>query len=111
MIFDLVHGSFAKDDELLVIVAQSDLPLLLIELQALEGRADVTSANLPYKSWEVYKSGLQDKMYDKNAIGFGNFDIPMGYVGKFDLTGFAQSGFDLTVKNAGLLLVEKRRLL
>ena len=111
LIYDLIHGTFSKDDELLVIVAQSDLPLLLIELQALEGHADVTSANLPYKCWEVYKSGLQDKMYDKNAVGFGNFDIPMGYVGKFDLTGFAQSGFDLTVKNAGLLLAEKRRLL
>ena len=110
-IYDLIHGKFAKDDELLVIVAQSDIPLLIMEMQVLHGRSDVTPANLPYKCWEVYKSGLQDKMYDKNAAGFGNFDIPMGYVGKFDLTGFAQSGFDITVKNAGLLLAQKRRLL
>jgi len=111
LIYDLIHGTFSKDDELLVIVAQSDLPLLILELQALERRTDVTSANLPYKSWEVYKSGLQDKMYDKNADGDGNFDIAMGYVGNFNLTGFTQSGFDITVKNAGLLLAGKRRLL
>jgi len=111
LIDDLVHGTFTKDDELLVIVAQSDLPLLIMELQILEGRTDVNPKNLPYKSWEVYKSGLQDQMYDKNADGDGNFDIAMGYVGKFDLTGFARSGFDLTVKNAGLMLAGKRRLL
>jgi len=107
LIYDLVHGVFAKDEELLVVVAQSDLPLILLELQALEGMADVTQENLPYKSWEIYKSGLQDKMYDKNADGDGNFDIAMGYVGIFDLTGFARSGFDKTVRNASLLLAKK----
>ena len=111
LIYDLIHGKFTKDDELLVIVAQSDLPLLIMEMKALECRSDITPANLPYKCWEVYKSGLQDKMYDKNADGDGNFDIAMGYVGKFNLTGFAQSGFDITVKIAGELLAQKRRLL
>ncbi len=111
LIYDLIHGKFAKDDELLVIVAQSDLPLLIMELNALEGRLDVTPANLPYKSWEVYKSGLQDKMYDKNTEGDGNFDIAMGYVGKFNLSNFVKSGFDLIIKNASLLLAEKRRIL
>ncbi len=110
LIHDLIHGKFAKDDELLVIVAQSDLPLLVMELNALEGQLDVTPENLPYKSWEVYKLGLQDKMYDKNTEGDGNFDIAMGYVGKFNLSNFVQSGFDLIIKNAGLLLAEKRRL-
>lgn len=110
LINDLIHGTFFKKDELLVIVSQSDLPLLVMELQAIE-RVDVTPENLPYKSWEVYKSGLQDKMYDKNTDGDGNFDIAMGYVGKFNLTDFIQSGFDRTVKNAGNLLAEKRRLL
>ena len=107
LIYDLVHGVFAKDEELLVVVAQSDLPLILLELQALEGMPDVTTENLPYKSWEIYKSGLQDKMYDKNADGDGNFDIAMGYVGIFDLTGFARSGFDITVRTASLLLAKK----
>ena len=111
LIYDLIHGKFAKDDELLVIVAQSDLPLLIMELNALEGRPDVTPENLPYKSWEVYKSGLQDKMYDKNTEGDGNFDIAMGYVGKFNLSNFVKSGCDLIIKNAGLLLAEKRRLI
>ena len=111
LIYDLAHGKFSRNNELLVIIAQSDLPLLIMELIALEGRPGITPNNLPYKSWEVYKSGLQDKMYDQNASGDGNFDIPMGYVGKFNLTGFAHSGFDITVKNAGLLLAEKRRLL
>lgn len=110
LIYDLIHGALTGEDELLVVVAQSDLPLILLELQALEGRSDVTPENLPYKSWEVYKSGLQDKMYDKNAEGDGNFDIAMGYVGNFNLTGFARSEFDITVKNAGKLLAEKRRL-
>jgi hypothetical protein len=110
LIYDLIHGKFAKDGEMLLIVAQSDLPLLLMELQVLNGRADINPANLPYKSWEVYKSGLQEKMYDKSAVGDGNFDIAMGYVGIFDLTGFARSGFDITVRNAGKLLAEKRRL-
>jgi|GEM_PF-1382903 len=110
LIHDLIHGKFAKDDELLVIVAQSDLPLLIMELNALEGRPDVTPENLPYKSWEVYKSGLQERMYDKNTEGDGNFDIAMGYVGKFNLSNFVKSEFDLIIKNAGLLLAEKRRL-
>jgi hypothetical protein len=111
LIYDLVHGTLTNKDELLVVVAQSDLPLLIMELQALEGRADVTPENLPYKSWEVYKSGLQDRMYDKNADGDGNFDIAMGYVGKYDLSDFVKSGFDLVIKNAGNLLAEKRSLL
>ncbi|MFA5644326.1 MAG: hypothetical protein WC928_02245 [Patescibacteria group bacterium] len=107
LIYDLAQGKFTKDDELLVIVAQSDLPLLIMELQALERMSSITSANLPYKSWEVYKSGLQEKMYDKNADGIGNFDIPMGYVGVFDLAGFTQSGLDITVRDAGYLLAQK----
>jgi len=111
LIYDLISGKFTKDDELLVIVSQSDLPLLIMELISLEGRLDVTPENLPYKSWEVYKSGLQDKMYDKNAEGDGNFDIAMGYVGKFNLSNFVKSGFDLIIKNAGLLLAEKKKLL
>lgn len=109
-IFDLANNKFSKEDELLVIVSQSDLPLLIMELQALEGRVDVTQINLPYKSWEVYKSGLQNKMYDKNATGDGNFDIPMGYIGKFDLSSFVKSGFDITIKNVSLLLSEKIKL-
>jgi len=108
LIYDLAHGKLAKDDELLVIVAQSDLPLIIMELNALKERPNVTPENLPYKCWEVYKSGLQDQMYDKNAVGDGNFDVPMGYVGKFNLSSFAKSGFDLTIKNAGLLLAERR---
>ncbi|MES2930853.1 MAG: hypothetical protein V4665_03675 [Patescibacteria group bacterium] len=110
LIYDLAHDKFVKDDELLVIVAQSDLPLLIMELQILEGHTDVTLENLSYKCWEVYKSGLQAKMYDKNTEGDGNFDIAMGYVGNFNLSDFVKSGFDVTIKNAGLLLAERRLL-
>jgi len=106
LIYDLAQGKFTKDDELLIIVAQSDLPLLIMELQVLDRMSSITSANLPYKSWEVYKSGLQEKMYDRGANGAGNFDVPMGYVGVFDLTVFAQSGFDIIVRDAGYLLVK-----
>ena len=108
LIFDLIYGTLANKDELLVVVAQSDLPLILLELQALEGLADITPENLPYKSWEVYKNGLQDRMYDKNAVGDGNFDIAMGYVGSYDLVNFAKSGFDQIIKKAGDLLAERR---
>lgn len=107
LIYDLAQGKLTEDDELLVIIAQSDLSLLIMELQVLERMSNITSENLPYKSWEVYKSGLQEKMYDKNADGPGNFDVPMGYVGVFDLAGFTQSGFDITVRDAGFLLAKK----
>jgi hypothetical protein len=104
LIYDLIHNKFIKNNELLLIAAQSDLPLLLMEFKALEGKYGITPENLPYKSWKIYKSGLQEEMYDKHAIGDGNFDIPMGYIGKFDLSNFAKSGFDQIIKNAGLLL-------
>lgn len=107
LIYDLIHREFDQENELLVIIAQSDLPLILMELQILDSYTDVTSENLPYKCWEVYKSGLQEKMYDNNAQGDGNFDIPMGYVGKFDLSNFAKSGFDKVIKEAGLLLAKR----
>ena len=107
LINDLAHGSFSNDNELLVIVAQSDLPLIIMELEALRGRIDVNPYNLPYKCWEIYKSGLQEKMYDKDAQGDGNFDIPMGYVGKFNLSNLAKNRFDQVIKKAGLLLAER----
>jgi hypothetical protein len=107
LIYDLANERIAKNDELLVIVAQSDLPLLIMELETLKKKTSITPANLPYKCWEVYKSGLQDEMYDKKAVGDGNFDIPMGYVGKFDLSDFIKNGFDQVIKNAGWLLAKK----
>lgn len=108
LVYDLIHGKLSKEDELLVVVGQSDLPLIIMELQMLEERNDVTPENLPCKCWEIYKSGLQEDMYDKNAKGDGNFDIPMGYVGKFDLSSFIQKGFDKVIKKAELVLLKKK---
>ncbi len=110
LISDLINGQFAHPEELLVIVAQSDLPLILLELIVLTKWSDVIAENLPYKCWEVYKSGLQDEMYDDTAIGDGNFDIPMGYVGSFDLSNFITNGFDQIVKNAQLFLQKQQKL-
>jgi hypothetical protein len=107
-IYDLIHNKFFKEDELLIIVSQSDLPFLIMELQILSKETGVDSKNLPYKCWEVYKASLQDKMYDKKAVGDGNFDIPMGYIGKFDLSDFVKNGFDKIIKNAGVLLAGER---
>lgn len=106
IIYDLIHNKLNKEDEFLVIVSQSDLPLLLIELQILNNQKDINPENLPYKCWEVYKSGLQDKMKDKDAVGDGNFDIPMGYVEVFDLSAFKKTGFDEIINDAKKILIQ-----
>lgn len=107
LIYDLIHNKFTKDNETLLLVAQSDMPLLLMELKALEKELSVTPANLPYKCWEIYKSWLQETMYDKSAIWDGNFDIPMWYVGNFDLSSFVKNWFDQIIYKASLLLNKK----
>lgn len=100
LINDVVEGNLGvKDNEFLVIACQSDLPLILMELQQLSTQKDVNAQNLPEKSWEVYKQGgLQDKM---------GFDIPMGYTKVFDLTDFKDNGFVNVVAEAGRYLEGK----
>lgn len=107
LIYDLIHGYRTKEEELLVVVGQSDLPLIIMEMEELKNRPDVSPSNLPCKCWEIYKSGLQEAMYDNNAQGDGNFDIPMGYVAKFNLSDLKLDGFDKIIKTAGLLLAER----
>lgn len=102
LINDVVQGNLdVKENEFLVIACQSDLPLILMELQELSKQANVTKQNVPTKSWEVYKDGgLQDKM---------GYDIPMGYTKTFDLTDFKKHGFAKVVAKAGRYLESKTR--
>lgn len=106
LINDLINSKFTNKDELLIIVSQSDLPLVLMELQALCNFKGVNCKNLPYKCWEIYKSGLQQSMHDYSAKGLGNFDIPMGYVGKFDLSNFLENKFNKIIIEAGKYLIK-----
>lgn len=108
LIYDITHGRLAEENELLVLVAQSDLPLVLMELQVLQKYQNVTAENVPYESWKVYKSGLQEEMYDYTAIGDGNFDIAMGYVGRFELSSFIETGFDRLIKEAQFFLQKQK---
>lgn len=88
-----------KDNEFLVIACQSDLPLILIELQILSSATGITPTNLPAKSWEVYKQGgLQDE--------FG-YDIPMGYTRVYDLSSFLENKFIKIVSDAGKYLAQQ----
>ena len=98
-----------EDDlaELTVVVAQSDLPLLLIEMEVLCRQGAADPASLPFQCWDVYKTtGLQEAMYDHEAAskGDGNFDIPMGYVGVFDFAFFEKVGFNHTLRQAEEIL-------
>jgi len=93
--------------ELVVIVAQSDLPLLLMEMEVLCRQGTADPAALPYQCWEVYKTtGLQEAMFDHEAAqkGDGNFDIPMGYVGIFDFAAFKEAGFGKILQKAEEIL-------
>lgn len=93
--------------ELTVVVAQSDLPLLLIEMEVLCRQGVADAATLPFRCWGVYKTtGLQEAMFDHEAAkkGDGNFDIPMGYVGVFDFDLFKEAGFDHTLRQAEEIL-------
>lgn len=93
--------------ELTLVVAQSDLPLLLMEMEVLCRQGTADPALLPYQCWEVYKTtGLQEAMYDHEAAsrGDGNFDIPMGYVGVFDFAVFEKTGFNHILRQAAEIL-------
>lgn len=100
LICDILRSNIGlKENEFLVIACQSDLPLILIELQKLCGDPDVNSTNLPEKCWTVYKKGgLQDE--------FG-YDIPMGYTKIYDLSELRDCGFVKIIDGARAFLEQK----
>lgn len=107
LIYSFINNRIVAKDEQLLVVAQSDLPLIVMEMQALQSQQNITPENLPYKCWEIYKSGLQDKMYDTTVQEKWNFDTPMGYVGRFDLSDLRNNGFADILKNAEMFLLDK----
>lgn len=102
-ISDVIENKLdVKDNEFLVIVCQSDLPLLLLELQELSKDPTANYINFPRKSWEVYKQGgLQDKM---------GYDIPMGYTQIFDLSELEKSGFSKEIRRSGQYLRKQQAI-
>lgn len=110
LIYDLARWNLETKDTQLILVSQSDLPLIIMELDAIQKDLEVTPENLPFKCRNYYKkSWLQEDLYDKNAIWKWNFDIPMWYVWKFDLSHFRENNFDEIIKKAQIYLQNKSK--
>jgi len=110
LIYDLARWNLETKDTQLILVSQSDLPLIIMELDAIKKDLEVTPENLPFKCRNYYKkSWLQEDLYDKNAIWKWNFDIPMWYVWKFDLSHFRENNFDEIIKKAQIYLQNKSK--
>lgn len=108
LIYDLIQWNLEKKDSQLILVSQSDLPLIIMELDAIKRDLEVTPKNLPFKCREYYKkSWLQENMYDKSATWKWNFDIPMWYVWQFDLENFKDNNFDEIIKKSQIYLLTK----
>lgn len=100
LICDLINRKEAA--ELVVIVGQSDLPLLLLELMVLANELEgVTAQNLPYVYWDRYKSNLpRETAYDREGIEFGQVEI-------FDLSTIIETGMAKIIQKSYLLLCEQ----
>jgi len=99
LICDLIDREEA--DELVVIVGQSDLPLLLLELMVLANELEgVTAENLPYVYWDRYRSSLPKEIaYDRDGIEFGQVE-------KFDLSPI-KTGMAKIIKESYFLLCNR----
>jgi len=84
LIVDILSGKLRGENELLVLCTQSDLPLLLLELQEVGRMGNIRQEELPFICWQVYKEKIQ-----KNYNG----DIPMGYTISLDLSDLVNSDF------------------
>lgn len=109
LITDLIEMTSWNNDFHTVVVAQSDLPLILLELLEVQNKKrPLIPKELPFQCWDVYKSWLQEEMYDKNAISeVWNFDTPMGYVGVFDLSKLKERNFHAIIKSAQWILFQQ----
>jgi len=102
LICDLIDRE--ETDELTVIVGQSDLPLLLLELLVLTREMEgVTAENLPYIYWNRHRSNLpREIIYDREGIEFGQ-------VKKFDFSSLIKTGMVEIIKESYLLLCRESK--
>lgn len=102
LICDLVNR--VESNELLVVVGQSDLPIMLLELLVLSKEIEgVTPENLPYVYWDRYKSGLPREIaYDREGIEFGQVNI-------FDLSCFVENGMTKVIESSKKILIDQFR--
>jgi len=101
LICDLIGRK--ETDELTIIVGQSDLPLLILELLVLTREMEgVNYKNLPYVYWDRYRSNLpREIIYDREGIEFGQ-------VGRFNLSPLIETGMVEIIKESYLLLCKER---
>lgn len=97
LLCDLINRK--EDDELVVVVGQSDLPLLLLELMVLTNEIEgVTAENLPYIYWDRYKSNLpRETAYDREGVEFGQVEV-------FNLSPIIKTGMAKIIWESYLLL-------
>ncbi|MEL6649679.1 MAG: hypothetical protein AAFQ87_02620 [Bacteroidota bacterium] len=93
--FSLITELINTEDELVVVVGQSDLPLLLRELFVLCREMDgVTAENLPYVYWDRYRS------HEPKETAYDREGIPFGHVEQFDLSLFSETGMKEIISSA-----------
>ena len=90
-----------RDNGILTLVfSQSDLPLLIMELEYLCKQGFNDPGELPYASWDAYKNSIEAKMQSIPNGEAGNLDVPYGFVCPFDLGYFVETGFDVVIAKA-----------
>jgi hypothetical protein len=102
LILDLINR--AENDELFLIVGQSDFPILLSELLLLSDEIEgVTPNNLPYIYWDRYKSSLPKEVaYDREGIDFGQVDF-------FNLSTLIKTKMVNIIKESKEVLINQKR--
>lgn len=100
LICDLIDRK--DNNELIIVVGQSDLPLLLIELMILSKEVEgVNAENLPYIYFDKYRSILpREVAYDREGIEFGQVET-------FDLLPIVETKMVEIIRKSHLLLYEQ----